>query len=314
MPNMDRSMFGQLESISNEDIANNEVENIGESVTTVLANHGWKGEPVGVILLQLSPDNERVASGQFSTRGRDEREFKMRAEKIWLDADLNVTVTIRMPELDSFVFTDGGLTSDWLPDDEVIHFYHGQQEEGAPRPIVTPTLDEWGIGRFCLRLVCYPAKTCSQEKGVVIKYFIMLYPASRAELTAMSPHTMNASWPGLKLGEGELALLPKPSSNWGCPAVALLRPAVPFSQLPKAPSSATLRHAIACIMRRCGAPDVSRGAQSLTAKWERFRNTPTSFATREAPLMWPQAARPPAAAGNSDDLIVTKGNNIDSIT
>ena len=67
MPNMDSSMFGQLENISNEDIANNEVENIGESVTTVLASHGWKGEPVGVILLQLSPDNERVASGQFST-------------------------------------------------------------------------------------------------------------------------------------------------------------------------------------------------------------------------------------------------------
>ena len=298
MPNMDSSMFGHPVSIASEDVANCEIDNVGESVTTVLANHGWKGEPVGVIVLHLSPDNERVASGQFSTRGRDEREFKLRADKIWVDADMSVTLTVRMPELDSFTFPGGGLTSDWLQDEEVVHFFHVATEEGAPRPIITPTLDEWGVGKFCLRLVCHPSKACSKERGVLIKYFVMLYPASKAELTTMSPHTADASWPGLKLGEGELQLLPRPLGNWGCPVLALLRPAVEFRQLPKAPSSLALRHAIASIMRRCGAPDVSRGATSLGAKWERFRNAPATYATKEAPLTWPPAERPEATTGN----------------
>jgi len=314
MPNMDSSMFGEPVNITAGDVANCELDNVGDSVTTVLANHGWKGDPVGVIILHLSPDNEKVAAGQFSVRGRDEREFKLRADKIWLDADMNVTATIRMPELDSFSFPGGGLTSDWLQDDEVIHFFHVAQEDGAARPIITPSLEEWGIGKFCLRLVCYPAKSCSKEKGVMIKFVIMLYPDSKANLVAMSPHTADASWPGLKLGEGELPMLPRPLENWGYPILALLRPAVSFDQLPKAPSSAALRYAIASIMRRCGAPDVSRGATSLAAKWERIRSTPTSYTTKEAPLTWPQAERPHTAPGKGKFKIyhTHRANKIDS--
>ena len=299
MPGMDSAMFGQPSDIADSDITNFEVDNIGEAVTDALAGQGWNGEPVGTVLLQLSPDNERVAAGNFCARGRDEREFKIRAEKAWLDADLSVTVTIRMPELDSFSFSDGGLTSDWLQDEEVVHYFHVTQEDGTARPILTPNLEEWGIGKFCLRLVCFPAKACSRKKGVVLKYFLMMYPASKTELTQMSPHTRSGSWPGLKLGEGEMAVLPRPSAPWGCPIVALLKPAVEFAQLAKAPSAAALRHAIACIMRRCGMPDVSRGATSLTSKWERFRTAPASFTTKEVPLVWPLPERPATAPGNT---------------
>ena len=198
-------MFGQPVDITNSDITDYEIDNIGEAVTNVLRLQNWNGEPVGTVILHLSPDNEQVAAGNFHTRGREEKEFKIRAERAWLDADLSVTVTIRMPEMDSFSFSDRGLTSDWLQDEEVIHFFHVIQEDGTPRPILSPNLEEWGVGRFCLRLVCFPSKACSSEKGVVLKYFLMLYPASKAELNQMSPHTKSGSWPGLKLGEGELA-------------------------------------------------------------------------------------------------------------
>ena len=295
---MDSSMFGQPVDITNSDITDYEIDNIGEAVTNALRLQNWNGEPVGTVILHLSPDNEQVAAGNFHTRGREEKEFKIRAERAWLDADLSVTVTIRMPEMDSFSFSDGGLTSDWLQDEEVIHFFHVIQEDGTPRPILSPNLEEWGVGRFCLRLVCFPSKACSSEKGVVLKYFLMLYPASKAELNQMSPHTKSGSWPGLKLGEGELAVLPKPSAAWGCPILALLRPAVEFAQLAKAPSSAALRHAIACIMRRCGVPDVSRGASSITSKWERLKNAPASFITKEPPLVWPLPDRPAVTPGN----------------
>ena len=81
MPSMDSAMFGQPSDIADSDITNFEVDNIGEAVTDALAGQGWNGEPVGTVLLQLSPDNERVAAGNFCARGQDEREFKIRAEK-----------------------------------------------------------------------------------------------------------------------------------------------------------------------------------------------------------------------------------------
>ena len=78
---------------------------------------------------------------------------------------MRVNVKIRLPCLDSFTFTDGGLTSDFLPGDEVIHYLHELREGAAPKPIVSNNLEEWGVGIFCLRLVCHLAKSSSVKNG-----------------------------------------------------------------------------------------------------------------------------------------------------
>ena len=297
MPDIDAALFRGSGSIPPQDAANCEVNNIGEAITTVLANYGWNGEPAGCILLQLSADHERVAAGTFLTRGSEEKEFVLDASKIWQDANMGVTLTVRLPELDSFVFNDGGLTSDFLPDEEMVHFFHAAQEGGAARPILTADLAGLGIGKFCLRLVCQLSKASAPGRGAVVRYAVMMFPASKAEMLQLSPHARSGSWPGMKLGEGELAMLPTLSAEWGCPLIPLLRPATSFATLPRAPSATALKHAISAIMRRGGAPDGSRNATSLAAKWEKARRNPASFVEKEPSLTWPTHAEEEPSSG-----------------
>ena len=177
MPDLDKELFRGGSEVKEEDLAKCEVNNLGEDVTNVLTSFDWEGGPAACILLQLTPDNERIAAGTLITRGRDEKEYTLDVSKVWQDANMGVTLTIRLPELDSYTFTDGGMTSDFLPDEECIHFFHATKDSGASTPILSANLAQHGIGRFCTRLVCQPAKASSAERGVVIKYTCMLFPA-----------------------------------------------------------------------------------------------------------------------------------------
>ena len=109
MPELDSALFsGKLRPVTEEDLAKCEINNIGEDITNVLTSFGWEGEPTACVLLQLTADNERVAAGTLVTRGQADREFIIDAGKVWQDANMGVTLTIRLPELDSFSFSDGG--------------------------------------------------------------------------------------------------------------------------------------------------------------------------------------------------------------
>ena len=297
MPELDKELISDKREVKEDDLAKCEVNNVGEDVTNVLTSYGWEGEPVACIMLQLTPDNEQIAAGSLVTRGRDEKEYTIDASKIWQDANMGVTLTIRLPELDSFFFSDGGLTSDFLPDEECIHFFHATREGGASTPILSADLAQYGIGRFCTRIVCQPAKTSSAARGVMLKYSFMLFPAGRAELLQMSERVSSGSWPGIRLGDGEMALLPRPSASWGCPVIPLIRPAIAFSILGRAPSSAALRYAIAGIMRRCGGPESSRNAASLQSKWDKIKRSPATFVEKEVPVTWPEQAQQAPTTG-----------------
>ena len=244
MAPLDSDLFlGGSSDICETDIQNCEAKDGGTAIGDILSDYGWKQKAVAGILLHLSPDNERVAAVSFFMRGAEEKEYEVNAGKLSVDADMGVNVTILLPTMDSFVFTDGGLTSDFLPGAEVIHYLHEIREGAVPRPILTNDLKEYGVGNFCLRLVCHPAKSSSTKNGVRIKYHVMIYPAGVGELRQMSRQVCDASWPGIKLGEGECAMLPTPTTPWGCPILPLLRPGVPFETVPTAPSRPVLRHA-----------------------------------------------------------------------
>ena len=293
MAPLDSAMVaGSNHDICETDIQNCETGNSGEAIGDILKDFGWEGRAAGGILLHLSPDNERVAAGSFM-RGTEEREFEVMASKLWADADMRVNVTIRLPCLDSFTFMDGGLTSDFLPGDEVIHYLHQLREGAVPKPIVSNNLEEWGMGIFCLRLVCHLAKSSSVKNGIRIKYHVMIYPAGVGTLRRLSRQVSNASWPGIKLGDGVCPMLPAPTTQWGCPILPLLRPGMPFKMEPTAPGGAALRHVIAGIMGRCGAPDAARSAASLAAKWERLSKKEADFTAKPPPVTWPET-RPAA--------------------
>ena len=297
MPVLGEKLFIGRDRVLETDISNCEVHNVGEAVNNVLRDYGWVDGPVCGVILHLSPDNERISTGTFLTRGGEERDFRIEATKLWQDANMGVVLTVRMPELDSFIFSDGGLTSDLLPDSEVVHFFHEAKEDGAAAPILSAELGAWGLGRFCIRLVCHTSKNSSEERGMLVKYYVMIYPGGRPQLEQMSPHVISASWPGLKLGEGEMPLMPKPTRPWGCPILPLIKPGLSFEMLGRAPSSAAMRAAITAIMNRSGAPEVSRSVASLSTKWEKIVKNPATFAAKEAPVTWPTADQLPAATG-----------------
>ena len=58
---------------------------------------------------------------------------------------------------------------------------------------------------------------------------------------------------------------------------------IPFATRGRAPGSGVLRHCIAAVKSRSGAPDVSRSATSLEAKWEKTAKNPATFTTKEPP-------------------------------
>ena len=265
MPVLGEKLFIGRDRVLETDISNCEVHNVGEAVSNVLKDYGWVDGPVCGVILHLSPDNERISTGTFLTRGSEERDFRIEATKLWQDANMGVVLTVRMPELDSFIFSDG-LTSDLLPDSEVVHFFHEAKEDGAAAPILSSELGAWGLGRFCIRLVCHTSKNSSEERGMFVKYYVMIYPGGRPQLEQMSPHVISASWPGLKLGEGEMPLMPKPTRPWGCPILPLIKPGLSFEMLGRAPSSAAMRAAITAMMNRSGAPEVSRSVASCFLK------------------------------------------------
>jgi len=252
-------------------------------------------------VLTLSPDNERVAGGEFVTRGVEVKDFVWESHKLWPKADKRVVTTVTMPALDSFSFKDGGLTSDFLPDDEVVHF-HNLVREGRPaEPVLEADREERGVGKFCLRLIGNVSKG-SSEDGMKIKFWVMLYPEDKDVILGMSASAKKPEWPGVKLGEGEMRLLPLPTAAWGCPVVPILVPGQPFEELPRAPSSPALRSAIGAIMRYCGQPESSRTGGKTMEKWDKLaKNTGTLTAKRPA-VTWPAdqlpTTNPPGVTGN----------------
>ena len=297
MAPLDSNLFTGEAQICETDILNCEAKNLGTSIEDILTDFGWGGKAVGCVILHLSPDNGRVVKGTFQLKGTEETQYKFQANKFWANADSKVMVSIQLPALDGFSFTDGGLTSDFLPDEEVIHFFHANREGGGSSPILAGNLANWGIGRFCLRLVCHVAKSSGVKNGVKIKYTAMLFPATAASLHKMSHLSSMPGWPGFKLGEGECPVMPTPTVQWGCPILPILSLAVTFEVCDTVPSAALLQQALAGIMSQCGLPETARGAKSLAEKWDRLTKNPAEYATKPPPVCWPVTAAPPAETG-----------------
>ena len=161
---------GEPKYVDGSDLAKTEVQNQGIGVDAVLKQFGGKGKATGCVVLHLSTDNRRVERANFVVRGElEEKEIRMECSKLWQDADLDTIVTIRFPRIVIFKFEEGGLWSELVPDEEIVHYFHARAVGLNPTPILTPDLVRWGISKFCTRMVCQVAKSPSPAKGVIIK-------------------------------------------------------------------------------------------------------------------------------------------------
>lgn len=294
MPELAKKLFEAEADLAIADAVNLAVGS-DEAVADKLSFAGWNGGAVCFVILSLSPANDRVDNGVFSAKGLEERDLSIAASKIWQDADLAVNLVVRMPAMENFVFNDGGLTSNFLGGDQMIHFFNRTLENGQQAPILTADTEQFGIGKFCIRLVCHPSSSSGVRNGVRIKYHVMLFPGTPAAVTGASQHTASGSWPGIRLGEGEMPMMPRAIKPWGCPILPFIKLGRPIESARDVPKAANLRHAVASIMGRCNAPVAMKNGAALQASWDKLRQAPGEFNARAAPTSWPAPSETAAA-------------------
>jgi hypothetical protein len=289
MVQLDKALFGgNSDQIANSDIVDLEVTNFESSADKALKRFHWKGGAVASVGLILSADNRKVHEGFLVTRGKFETgELQMEARHIWREADHGVTVTIRLPTADVFRFTDGGMCSDYISAEEVVHFHHITEEGRAPRAVLPSKLAELGVESFCLRMTCQLSKSSSAATGVWLKYVVLLFPEKKETLLKYEA-AKSAAWPGLKLYDGEMAVLPRPSAAWKCPVLPLIWPGTPFEQLAVLPTGDELRLAIGAIFNKSNEPSVYKSATSLAAKWDKLIREKEELSTKAGPVTWPK--------------------------
>ncbi len=130
------------------------------------------------------------------------------------------------------------------------------------------------------------------RKGIVVKFVILLFPASATELSD-TPDSRFAGWPGIKLYEGTFPVIPKPTVPWQCPIVPFLRPGVPFSEHAMAPSGKQLRAAVSAVMRKAGQPHVLDNGSSVVKKWREIRANPRLLTLLSPDTTWPYVKMSP---------------------
>jgi hypothetical protein len=293
---LDKWFFGGGDKIDGSDLARSEVQNAGACVDAALKRFKWGAGAIGCVVLHLSPDNRRILAGEFVTRGElDTREVRIEAEKLWPDADSNVSLVIKIPKADVFKFTEGGLWSDLVGDEELAVAVQEQMEGRTASTVAEADRAERGIERFCIRMVCQLSGKSCQAKGLLAKYHILLFPRTKEAVLEEGAHARLGSLPGIKLCEGELPLGPPPSVQWQCPIVPFTLPGTAYEQLAVGPAPDRLRAAIAAVMGKATAPEVCKSVATLAAKWEKLRRQPGEGGLKPPQVRWPnqQTAQEP---------------------
>jgi len=290
-----KTLFSGSENISETDKKKIIVNNFSESIETVLGEFLWEGQAAGTIGLTLSDDGKRVESGQFITRGvLEARTIKMAAANIWADTDESLILTIKLPRAEIFRFSEGGLFSQYVDEDSVIHSLHSVKDGQTPVPILQGEKKEWSIGSFCLRQICHISKNSTVRDGVMLTWVVLIFPRAKEQLLEASDLTSSPSWPGLRLISGEMPLMPRPTTAWKCPVLPLLRS---NNEDRRTPSGGALRHAIGAILQKTGGADIMKDAQHLSTRWQTIAENPGAFTEKTVPITWPTQPEPEPETG-----------------
>jgi len=281
--------FGGDSQVDPDDLGKTEVSNYTTSVDRALTSHfAWDESAIGCLGLALSRDNSKVTSGVFITRGvTGLSEYAVTCDQIWPGSSSNITLAVKIPTLNPFTFSGGGLWSDLIPSERFTVAFYNTAAGTEDRTVILGTPE--GVGQFCLRLVCQPSSLSSGKRGIICKYTILLFPAAAQEL-GDTPESRFAGWPGLKVGDGHFPLGPRPTKKWQCPVLPLIRPGTPFADNSEAPESFRLRFAISNIMGKVYQPDAARSVGALMAKWEKIRSNPREILSKPPATCWPAAA------------------------
>ena len=299
MPPLDKRLFAGLGEFDPEEIAKGEIGNFTSDVTTKLKAFGWDGlSKCCSIGLALSPDNRRVEQGALLVRGILEDKLSIEANRIWGDASNGVGLVLKLKSGELFTFSEGDLSSDIIDQGQVDHGFYKLRDGAGPTPILEEDYKDEGIGNFCLRMACVLSNNSSVKSGVIVKYTILLFPESKAELLSQYDLAQCAAWPGLRMADGYMPLLPRPKKNWGCPIIPLIKPGAPWEEAGVVPSPEGLRRAVSAMMRKTVTAETARSGPALVTRWRMLASNPGELHTRPGELLWPSTSPPTPEQGN----------------
>jgi hypothetical protein len=297
MPPLDKKLFVGENELRAEDLAQAEIANFSGDIGIGLTKFGWDGKKCCCIGLTLSPDNARVDRGVFLVRGNLEEKLNIEASRIWPGAKENVMLVMRFTDSGIFTFSEGDLGSDLVQQEAVEHGFYATTEGQNPTVILEADFEEYGIGDFSLRMTCQLSGKSSVKSGVSIKFAVLLFPSSKANLVDTYELAQTASWPGIRIMEGYLPLLPRPTTAWRCPVVPLMLCGTGFADGGGFPRPEPLRRAIGEIMKKSVVPETGRTGAALQTKWTRLAANPGELVVKTGSVTWPTTPEPEHETG-----------------
>ncbi len=245
--------------------------------------HGWEGEASGAVGLRLSPDNTKVQTVRLLLAGTwGEGPVTIQAQKIWRTAADHLVLEIALSDMTVFRFPDGEMASGYVAGDTTKHVIKTTGQDGTTRAVEAAEHVALGVGDFCLRAICSLAKSSSVKYGVWLTTNILIFQGTVASLVDKSALAHKASWPGIRLAEGDVILRPQAGrareamkeKAWGCPVGQAIVPGVPWAAAPGPLEAAEVRRAIGGLLNEGVLPDTSLSAEAINRKWEKLARAP----------------------------------------
>jgi hypothetical protein len=296
MPILDAAHFrgsGALQPATLEQLT---TVGFGSTLKHTLSRLGWVDRLVAGVGLDLSADGLNVTNSTFWVRGKvTETPASIPAHKLWEGANRSVNLSIAPLNGSDFTFRNGSLCSDYVDADRIRFSF-----SRAGQPIPPGDWADFGLGNFCLRLVAYLDKTSNAKRGrgPHIKFMVLAFPLSLAQLSELAEATSNVMWPGFKVVEGHCDFFPRASANsWGCPILPILCTRQRDASTTAFPSGDLMRFNIAAIMRTAAVPTSSRSLKDLQKKMRDALACGSAIARTLPTIMWPEVARPDPATG-----------------
>ena len=81
---------------------------------------GWNNGIVGVVILGLTQEGAKIEVGNFALYGSiQSARVTLNARKLWEKVPEGTLLSVDLSDVSLFGFNEGGLTSDYLPGDEI---------------------------------------------------------------------------------------------------------------------------------------------------------------------------------------------------
>ena len=298
MPDIEMAVFAGTDAILNEEWATLTTAGPGQqAVEEFLESFGWDQKAAGVVNIKLSPDNSKVMAARFTLAGKWQEEgSRIQAKKLWPELDENILLEVDLDNLTLFRFAEGEMWSDYLQGDTLQHRFLMTGEE--PRVMTNEELAESGVGEFALRAVCGLAKSCSHRWGIWVSTNILIYPESELVMTTLSPAAKDPAWPGIRIADGDVAVLPTAGRGkaplngkaWGSPVAPAIQPGAMWTTAVGPLDGQEVAAAIGALLNTGCLVESSVAQESLRKKWDKIRRAPDDLRRKAPEKTWPTAA------------------------